>query len=437
MLAFTRKKASPVLESFDSAELLKDLSQEGFFPFLQTFKTELLDRLNLPYDPGYLKLLSNPNLSNTLLGEIFFPAEGVCCFVQITGNSGTGKKVKKTDPDDPFQDPGDELKHTEGSEISITVGELAPLGGSEGDNLQKLIGILGSSLGVDLKWESVKIASTANLSGHMVQTPSERDIELAALLQDTRLEDLFLGFEQNDAIAVEDFLKERNDKEELEYFIDKLLETEFLSEEIVVFCTKTGAPTIRAQDRSALDQLTKAGIKCMCGKALDAENVKRSVVLSDSSREKMKPSWVGEIFLANVLLKVGLSNSDIQRIDFEGNGTLYHSNFDGFPIFFFLANESADQIFVAALEDLVKEFSGVYLVVLSKDKIPTDTAKALVKNPSIKKVISIHEVDEINAKLADLLRDLRLLVASSALAELNSITGFDIGRLAVASLTKQ
>lgn len=434
MLAFSRKTASVSVSEFNSVEFLDDLGRGGLEPVIHNFKKGILDKLGLAPDPSLDKFLGKPTGSNLLVGEVFFPEPGVCCYLKVTCNTQTEglSDISEPDEDDPFADPG-AISNKLANGLTVELGEFSPMGGQEGEHLEKLCAAIEGYVDTDFDWKNVR-APGQKVRGTSIVTPSERDIELAGILRDPRLTDLLSILKQKDSIVVDEFLENSEQAEELEYFIDKLFEAEFLAEEIVVYDDDTNLPIIRAKDRASLKQLALAGIKSPTGKPIEDLNAKRIAVLNKENAYKVNPSWVAQIFLANILFKVGQTNKDIQVLESVPQGSLVFSNFDGNAVLFYVADEVPNEELTDSCFNALNQLKEAHIVVFSEAEIGQEFMDAMTDHQSVTGVSFLPSLDTMNADMAQVLEQLRNSVASKVLEEINPMTGVDIAGLVMARL---
>jgi hypothetical protein len=434
MLSITRKRASFSGTDFRLATFFDKVAEAGMDPVIHAYKKTLLARLNLT--PGKeLESLVYPEPEGELVAaDLFFPADSVCCYLRISvvpGQITAGAKPT----DDPFADPGEDDVKIDRSSLSIEVGELSPAGENGDSHLASLIAAIEPSLPSPVDWEDLAGPAPAEkLKGQTIQTPSEFDFELAGLLRDERLTPLLASLKAAETVVVDEFLEDLENREEMEYFVDKLLEIDFLSEEVVVYCTKTKQPTIRARDRSALEQLSAAGVKCMCGKPFDQEDVRRLTFVADEARYKMASSWVATIFLANTLLKVGLANKDILEIEAGESAKIYFTYFDGAPVMFLLGETIEPEAAQSAASEVLGARKDVQVVVFSENELPAEFSKYLDNDEAIGEVTRISNLDQMAGELAQLIESMRGNAAAEALDGMNLFTGIDITALAMKKL---
>lgn len=434
MLALNRKTATAKIDNFVPADFLDDLAREGLDPVIHGYKKGLADRFGVEADSAIASFLSGPETSDLLVGDLFFPSAGVCCYLKI-GRPALPDQADASiaNDEDIFSDPG-APKSLKANEVVVEVGELAPMGGTEGAHLNVLSTAVENNLSGKLLWNDKIVPQIARLKGRSIETPSEQDIELAGIVCDERLTDLLVLLKEKDSIVIDEFLSQSADQEEVEYFIDKLLDAQFLTEEIVVYDSDTGQPIIRAQDRSAIEQLAKAGIKTPSGKPISSDDVKRLALISPDNRPKMKPSWVAKIFLANSLFKIGLTNKDITVLESDEGGILLYCTYDAVPIVFYLTDAAPEEMSTHVFKDTLEDLANARVVLFSQQEVPEEFALSLSTFPAVAEVITIDSLDNINARLAELLDAIRGKAAHDALAPINRQTMVDIAGLAMQRL---
>ncbi len=429
MLSFTRKTASVPASEINTIEFLNDLDRGGFKPVIHKFKKGILDNLGLAPDPSLDKYLGSALATNLVLGEVFFPENGICCYIKISTGApvDSSQNKSKSGKNDPFADPG--KQDAEGN-YHVELGELGPISSGEGTHLEKLCAATEGFIDAQFDWKDV-VTEGQVIKGASIPTPSERDIELASILRDPRLFELLENLKEKDSIEVDLFLENSEQPEELEYFIDKLFEAAFLSEEIVIYDDQTSRPIIRAKDRASLKQLAMAGIKSPTGKPIEDLDAKRIAVISEDQSFKVNPSWVAKIFLTNTLFKVGLSNKDIQVLEENNDGAIIFANFDGNSVIFYLADNIPSEELTTACFEALDQLNNAHLVIFSEKDIGTDFVDELNSHISVSGVSILSNMDNMNADMAGLLEQQRVSAVKSVLEEINSVTSVDIAGLVI------
>ena len=424
MLAFSRKRAAISSDNFDTNAVLDELAKAGFQPLIRSLKNELLSRLGLTPDKETEEMLKGVITCDLLAGDVFFPNDSSCCYLKVEGEIG-GEEVASNEVD-VFSDPGMEEKCVSG--MFIEVGEISPITGNEGEKLEDMIDAINAKV-KKLKWEDVESTATTKLKGRSLATPQERDIELAGILRDERLQPVLAKLKSEKSLVADEYLSSIEDAEEIEYFIDKLLELDFLNEEVVIFDADTKQPIIRAQDRAAVEQLAKAGIRSMSGKPISDADIKRLVAVNHDKAHQMTDAWAAKIFLANSLLKVGLSNQDIHELEATDNGSLVYCLFDGLPLVFMLANNFKDNGLAEALKVNIEQLKEARVVVFCENGCPKQISDYLTNSKSVKELVEVTKLDELNAQLAMVFENMRNKAVADVLQEINLIVSFDIGGL--------
>ena len=436
MLAFNTSTATVKTKSFNPSEFLTDLAREGYDPVIFNFKKDLVIKLGLTSTEKVEKMLFGGRGPGLILGEVFFPDKGTCCFIKISGEMDELLKADQSssDEDEIFADPGSESLSGKAT-LHIELGEVAPLGQSDGSNLQMLQAAVINNMVGDFTWSVAQKKIKSGLNGHSVQTPSEVDIELAGIICDERLKELIDTLRNKDSLVVDEYLATVSQPEEAEYFLDKMLDLGFVTEEIVVYDSDTGMPIMRAQDRSALEYLAKAGIRTPSGKPIGEEDVKRLVAVNAKSKHKISPSWVANLFLANALFKVGLTNKDILQLESSPGEYLLFCSFDGAPILFYMTDQSLDSLDDKHFKEALGNLENIRVVLYSNASIPEEFELSISTYPSVAGVSTISSLEEINAAMAELLGSIRVGSVTKAMAELNAFSAVDLAGMILQRLT--
>jgi hypothetical protein len=437
MLAFIRKKASVSIKGFSSTEFLDQVAESGYEPVIHSFKKNLVGRLGLTPNSQIEDLLLVKSDSGLRVGEIYFPSDGTCCYIKVRRTSEFVEPASddNKEEEDIFADPGTSAPLE--NAYCFEVGELSPMGGEEGKQLDSLISVIEQNVNASMNWEEVGSKMKGKIKGAGIETPSEKDIELANILRDPRLTPLLDTLQSNEAIIIDEFLAQTAESEQIEYFLDKLFEAGFLVEEIILYDDETEQAIFRAKDRAALKQLKDAGIRSPSGKPIEDMLVKRMAALVPGQNAKLSPSWVAQIFLTNILFKIGMTNKDIKVIESSDDGALIYCAFDGVPILFFLTNSIPNERLTTAYENALDQLENVEVVAFSEMEITEDFINTLNLYTAVANVSTIKSLDNMTAELAGLLENIRRQLAQTTLKEINPLTRVDIAGLVVARMGDQ
>ncbi len=435
-----RKSCKLTLVDFDWFTLVQELALEGYSGILYELKCELAEKFGTSIDQLNASILY-PEI-NRVMGDMFFPDPDTTLFIKVSELSKTEKAT--TNEKDVFDDPGKDDGSTIG-DYNVEVGEISPLGAEEGEWMASLVGALDTyfiSHGAedsDVRWldEDLSAGSKPPFQGDPVDTPDKRTSELAQIFRDGKLEKFFKQFDgDQDSVVWADYLQSADNREESEYYIDKLFEHEFLTEQVVVYCKKTNMPTIRAKDRAALDALSSAGIVCSCGAPLKTEEIKRLVLLPAENRPLVKNTWSARTFLISILTKMGYPQESIIRTMIDDDLELIYLPAEANSLIFALSGMKFTEEMALKVWDIVEEAPNPKIVLYGAGGVEDDAVAALGTRAGPNSLVaSLENLDEFSAKLLDALNKERIDRIRHIFNDFQGAMSVDVSSLAVKRLS--
>ncbi len=423
LLQLYRKRCSTKLSEFSLKDLLDDLANDGYVGTLNEMRKKIAELFKAPMKTALAR-------TSGMCGDLFFAEDGKLYYLKATVK--TGEVVLS---DDVFADPGDSAAI---SELEMEAGLIATMGEADGSELDAFCESLATILEIkfdasELKWKAVKEGKreASPVDGKAASTPTESEIELAAVLRDGKLEPLFAALkEKNGELILDQWLEGREDAEEIEYFIDKLFEADLFDEEVIVFSPDTNQPVFRANDRAALEALKNAGIRDVNGHPINVDNVKRLIKLDKTKEDKLSLSWLARIFLIDLLFKAGLSNKDISVVEgAEGIDTML-AHYDGEAVLFAISDGDLDAEAFAKLTDLIKKIGKPQVVAITRGEVDPDGAQAA----GAASCLIINSLDELNAKLLQVFSANRMKLIQQAMDDFNHMISLNVVGMSLARL---
>ncbi len=418
------KTASATIASFDFDALLADMSQNGYAGTLAGLRDKIAELFRVPPE----KALAT---SRELRGDIFFPGEGKLLYLKCQAKQEEGSESTEGDV---FADPGQSATLTK---VKFEAGLIASLGEADLADLDSFCESLSTILVVsfsspEIKWQDAekKKVKRPNVDGKNAVTPAESEIELAGMLRDGKLDPLFAAMKaKKGQIVLDEFLEGRKDAEEIEYFIDKLFESDFFEEELIVY-NADNQPVFRAKDRASLEALKKAGIRDLTGNELDITRVRRLIIMSAEKEGLLSLSWQARIFLIDMLFKVGLSNKDILNLPSVDDIDLMVAFLDNEPIVFVFRNEGVEAEEFAKLANLLASLGQPHVVAITRGPVDVDGAQAA----GAASCVVINRIDEFGTKLIELFSAQRAKAIEAAMNDFNKMISLNVVAMSLARL---
>lgn len=423
LLQLFRKRTTTKLNEFSLNDLLDDLSNDGYVGTVNEMRKQIAELFKVPMKTALAH-------SGGMCGDLFFAEDGKLYYLKATVNQG-----EVSNSDDVFDDPGDAATVTD---LDMEVGLIAMMGEVDGGELDAFCESLSMIMEIkfdaaELKWKTVKEGKReqAPLEGKAATTPIESEIELAAVLRNGKLEPLFAALkEKNGELILDQWLENRDDAEEIEYFIDKLFEADLFDEEVVVFSADTNMPVFRANDRASIETLKEAGIRDINGNPINVDNVQRLIKLDKEKEDRLSLTWLARIFLIDLLFKAGLSNKDIIVVEgAEGIETML-AYYDGEAVLFAISDGDLDAEAFAKLTDLIKRIDKPQIVAITSGEVDADGAQAA----GAANCLAINSLDELNAKLLEVFSTNRMKLIHQAMDDFNHMISLNVVGMSLARL---
>ncbi|NLH49247.1 MAG: hypothetical protein GX444_11670 [Myxococcales bacterium] len=419
LLQMVRKTASATIKNFDFIHLMEGLSKDGFVGMLNSVREKAASLFGVPSS----RVTTAPD---NVTGDIFFPDDKRLLYLKVFLKRVVGESG------DPFADPG-AVSYV--PQIAFEVGAIAPIGMSAGTELDKLCETISLLMEVEYEAEAFtwnKPTGTDldldSLDGQHPVAPNAYELEMASVLREKKLEPFLKALQDKKGeIIVDQWLEERDDAEEIEYFIDKLLEADLFTEEIVVYSQHTGQPVLRAKDRAGLEALKAAGVRDVNGDELDMQNVRRLFILPKDKRVYLGKSWIGRVFALDLLLKMGIDIGDVYEFEAVNNITNFLAIFDGKPILFLLGGNAIEPKDFAGFAPLMKKLGGPLVVAVARKDIDIDAARAA----GASSCLTLGSVEEFNSKLLEFLTENRKAVIAATMADFNNSFRLNVAEMSL------
>jgi hypothetical protein len=420
LLQLMSKTTSASVKDFEFDKLLDRLTSEGFVGVLFSLREQAAKLLGAPF------AAVTPRAADSSAGDLSFTADNRLHFIKCRWEAVADPAA------DPFADPG---RLGLASKLTLEVGEIAPVGAADADGLARLCSDVATILEVEwntppLTWEDAVAPAEplADLGGKAVEPPTPADLELAAILREKKLEPFLAAMlEKRHELILDQWLADRPDAQEVEYFIDKLFEADFFEEEIVVYSRQTNQPVIRAKDRAGLEALKAAGVRDVNGEDLDTENVRRLLILPKDKRAYLTKGWAARATLLDLLVKLGVRRDEVREFDPVGGLQLLAAMYDGKPLLFVFGKKELDPKDFVSLSSTLKKLGGPTVVAVAKKDTDADAAVAA----GASECLALGGIEEYNTTLLDYLAGKRNQRIAAALAEFDDMLHINVSSMAL------
>ncbi len=434
----SKKTCQLTLVDFNWLTLAQELALEGYSGVLYELKCELAEKFGASVED-----LDAPTMFpgiDHVAGDIYFPDADTTLYVKVIEMSASEKTSQE---EGVFDDPGKTDSPALG-DYKIEVGEISQIGADEGEWMNSLVGAVDTYLlshgaeKADIKWivDDGSGGAQAPFEGETVSLPDKRATELAHIVRDGKLDDFFQQFEEEkDSLVLSEFLTNVTNRDEIEYYIDKLFEHELIQEQVVVYCKKTNMPTIRAKDRAALDALSSSGILCSCGAPLKSEEIKRLVLMPAQNRAMTTKEWAAQTFLISMLTKMGypLESISIKSVDDQD---LVYLPAEGNSLIFALSPKEYTEDMALKAWDFIEEVSNPKIILYGDGGVQEGAVEALgTRAGQGAVVLSMDKLDDFSNKLLDALNHERIERIRQVFNDFQKVLPVNVGNLAVKRLS--
>ena len=254
---------------------------------------------------GIRGLASVPEMN----GELFFTDDGNgVLFVSIVDPAGIRL--------------GDHQEDATNHQVTLRAGLIGDQRHHE--QLHRFLSSVSDALredGAQLKWHHDEIendqfkefmAAADNSTFTLANAMSEQEMKSARALENAGIRDVALDIRKAGIILAKDLLRQKPDlASDIVKFVDQLLQAELLRQEYVVICSKTGAHVNRVESRTTIEQLSKLGVLCSCGKHISEEPME-GLLSSEPLLQKMldRNYWL-TASIVRVLTSLGVPTEKI------------------------------------------------------------------------------------------------------------------------------
>lgn len=435
LLNYTHKTCTVTIDSFHWPRFLEEMEKAGYRGVLAGFKSDILDRFHVRPETGGAWVYPS---KRARFAEIFFPDPSTTLFLKVARSFAGTEEQEHEDDDDVWSDPGAK----EASKIllyQIDAAEIIPLDAPENRQLEELIAAANLALealgvsGKSITWKAeADEGSAPPFPFEAGVIPDNRSMELATVFRDGRLTGLLERLAADRSFTIEDFLASVSNREETEYYIDKLFEMDFLTEEIVVYSRTTGAAVIRAKDRAALKTLSDMGVTSAEGKPLEEEDVRRLITLPPGNQPLVSGTWAARTFLLNVLSKMGYGASDIHVSRNEGALDIVHVHCGPRGVVFALAPAEFTEKSSKELWKAIGKSPHFRLFIFGARGVEEAAYQALSTLSGPNNVFVLTGLEDFSSTVVDAINRERTANIRELLAELNSQLTVDVASLVTA-----
>ncbi|MCB9487927.1 MAG: hypothetical protein H6684_04270 [Deltaproteobacteria bacterium] len=429
------------VSNFSWSSLLEELSNSGHQGVIYGAKKEVLSRFGVDAGDVAPEVMF-PGGDSVSMGEMFLPAPDLTVYLKVQTRSAAAPPPEGADSspeENVWDDPGQTNKSKAALELRLEVGQVGPLG-VEDAVLESLVGDINNAFkkqGVrdrKLKWDARGVTEPVDppFLGINPNKPDDRSMELANLLRDGKLDGFLSAFRSGkNSLVLDEFMSTIENREETEYYIDKLFELDFLGEEIVVFDRNTGQAAIRAKDRAALQALKDAGITMPNGEPIEEQRISRLITLPDQNREYVMGTWTIRTFLINMLIKIGYSTENIYVSDAGAKVDLLFAPGVTNHLLFVVANERfTDDTVKAMLGELIEMAEPVKVIAYSPMGFDVSALDLLQNDKNVAALVTLENLDEFNTKLLEELAADRREAIAAAFTDMSDQLRVDLGALA-------
>ncbi|WP_431991977.1 hypothetical protein [Streptomyces albogriseolus] len=166
----------------------------------------------------------------------------------------------------------------------------------------------------EIRPSSRKLRELDNGKPNPVEIPTESEVGAAEVLSEKSTRMLAIAIKSSKGLLLGDAPKQIPPAERgrIDELVERLIENELISTEIVVICAKTSAQINLLPSTEAFEQLDKAGVRCACGRLLSAERQEKALSITDFGRTMLDGNRWMSILVLQHLMKLGIPAANIR-----------------------------------------------------------------------------------------------------------------------------
>lgn len=143
------------------------------------------------------------------------------------------------------------------------------------------------------------------------EPPSPEEESAALVLSDSLTRRVAIAVASSGGLLLTDLGTQlpRGDEAQAPVITSRLREAGIVASDFVIICRRSTAQVLRVPTREALADAAKAGVKCACGRDLNAERMEEALALSDLGRTMLDGSRWMSVVLMQCLRRMGIDYS--------------------------------------------------------------------------------------------------------------------------------
>ncbi len=142
-------------------------------------------------------------------------------------------------------------------------------------------------------------------------TVTNSEVQLAAMLEDQPIRELAVSVRRAGAMLAPDLHKKLPKTGNAAGAVDRLVQAQLLTQELVIICSQTSNQINRVRSRDAIRVTTEAGVLCSCGKPLSEERIEELFSPTDQLKRMLDQSYWTTARLVHALRELGISDERI------------------------------------------------------------------------------------------------------------------------------
>lgn len=154
-------------------------------------------------------------------------------------------------------------------------------------------------------------------STNVLPNPSKDDIEASEILQDENFRKILINVKRRRTLLLKDLLKSKNS-----VYVRKLKDSEkkgLVKFKYVTRCKKNDSIVNIVESKKDIEEMSKKGVQCSCGKPIAEENIEEVITLTEKCEKLLDGSkWMGYIVF-DALTKIMIDPENVLLVKQNGD----------------------------------------------------------------------------------------------------------------------
>jgi len=270
-----------------------------------------------------------------------------------------------------------------------------------------------------------------NVDYRLANQISERELKSSKALEASAVRDIADLLGTSGVMLAKDLLRQKPEMaSDTVKFVDQLIQAELIRQEYVVICSKSGAHVNRVDSREAIDQMSKWGVHCSCGKPI-AEEAIEGLLTSDELLHRMieKNYWL-TVCVARALITLGIP---AEKVLIVPSAVQDHvellADVDGSLLMFALKDAEFDMSHAVSFAARIATHRPNVAVLVSTKGVAAEVKDHFRRTKQDSQIVYIPNLLQLDASLKKVIEGVRFSKANSWFGCFESMMNFRLGDL--------